>query len=83
MFAPQSPKFYHTERSARYHVEKPDRPRSDGESNMPVSQMIRMDHAVHAYCDLQFTGVCGDQRGGTGSVFKRKHREKSEFRASV
>lgn len=49
-------------------LRKTDRPRSDGESNMPVSQLIKTKHAVNT-CYLQSAGVCGDQWGGTGKGF--------------
>ncbi len=54
-------KFYHKERSARYHVEKTGGAHSDGGSDMPVSQLIKLNHYSNMYCYLQFAGACGDQ----------------------
>lgn len=74
MFSLQNRKFYHTERSARYRVEKTDRPHSDGESNMSAPGLIKTSRAVNTHCYFKVAGACGGQRGGTGSVLKRKHR---------
>lgn len=56
---PQSCKFYYTEQSERLHVKKTDRPCSEGESNIPVSEQIKMNYAINTYCYLYETSEEG------------------------